>query len=112
MAEITSTRRFQNGGCFLSSILRRCSGVLCIFDSGRHHFRPINTRAATRKPAMGENTREAPISIAFCQFTPSANGISLISAFARPTPRIEPISVWELEEIGRAACRERVGQYV
>ncbi|MNO68407.1 hypothetical protein D3C76_592360 [compost metagenome] len=38
-----------------------------------------------------------PISIAFCQFTPSANGISLIRALARPTPRIEPISVWELE---------------
>ncbi len=46
---------------------------------------------------MGENTREAPISIAFCQFTPSANGISLINALARPTPRIEPINVWELD---------------
>ncbi|KWV87077.1 hypothetical protein PFLmoz3_02923 [Pseudomonas fluorescens] len=97
MAEITRTRRFQNGGCFLSSSLRRWSGVLCILDSGRHHFRPISTRAATRKPAIGENTREAPISTAFCQFTPSARGMSLINALARPTPRIEPIRVWELE---------------
>src|SRR5471030_757440 len=97
IAEITSTRRFQNGGCFLSSSLRRWSGVLCIFDSGRHHFRPSSTRAATRKPAIGENTSDAPISIAFCQFTPSASGISLIRALARPTPRIEPIRVWELE---------------
>jgi len=50
-----------------------------------------------RKPAIGENTSEAPMSIAFCQFTPSLNGMSLISALARPTPRIEPIRVCELE---------------
>ncbi|MOA07855.1 hypothetical protein D3C78_1275810 [compost metagenome] len=97
IADITSTRRFQNGGCFLSSSLRRCSGVLCIFDSGRHHFSPNSTSAATAKPAMGESTRDMPMSIAFCQLTPSPSGISLISALARPTPRIEPIKVWELE---------------
>ena len=49
------------------------------------------------KPASGENTNEAPISIAFCQLTPSLTGMPLIRALARPTPRIEPIRVWELE---------------
>ncbi len=97
MAESTSTRRFQNGGCFFSSSSRRVSGVLCIFDSGRHHFSPSRTNAATMKPASGEKISDRPMSIAFCQLIPSASGTSVISALARPTPRIEPIRVCELE---------------
>ncbi|MNN75487.1 hypothetical protein D3C81_1917930 [compost metagenome] len=46
---------------------------------------------------MGETTSEAAMSIAFCQLTPSPSGMSLIRALARPTPRIEPIRVCELE---------------
>ncbi len=81
----------------MSSSLRRCSGVLCILESGRQALRPNSTRPATMKPASGENTSEAPMSIAFCQFTPSPSGMLLISALARPTPRIEPINVCELD---------------
>ena len=35
--------------------------------------------------------------MAFCQFTPVLRGMSAIRALARPTPRIEPIRVCELE---------------
>ena len=76
---------------------RRCSGVLCIFDSGSQRLSASSRPPATRKPATGDTTSEAPMSIALPQFTPSASGRSVISAFARPTPRIEPISVCELE---------------
>ncbi|MCY1353850.1 hypothetical protein D9M69_402040 [compost metagenome] len=97
MAERTSTRRFQNGGCFLPLISLRFSGVTCIFDCGSHHFRPISSSAATANPAIGETTREMPMSMAFCQLTPSAREISVISALPMPTPRIAPIRVCELD---------------
>ena len=53
--------------------------------------------AATAKPASGESSSDRPMSIAFCQFTPSASDTWVSRALARPTPRIEPIRVCELE---------------
>lgn len=49
------------------------------------------------KPAIGDKTSETAMSIAFCQFTPCESSMSVISALAMPTPRIEPMSVCELE---------------
>lgn len=97
MADRTSTRRFQKGGCFLASMARRCSGVLCIFDSGSQRLSSSRMPPATMNPATGETTSDRPISIALPQFTPSASEMSVSKALAMPTPRIEPIRVCELE---------------
>ncbi|MCY1301482.1 hypothetical protein D9M68_988000 [compost metagenome] len=49
------------------------------------------------KPAAGEKISDRPMSMALPQFTPSPSGTLVSSALARPTPRIEPIRVWELD---------------
>ncbi len=97
IADSTSTSRFQKGGCFLLSMARRCSGVLCIFESANNLFKPSSSRAATMKPATGEMISDRPMSMALPQFTPMPTGRPVSRALARPTPRIAPISVCELE---------------
>jgi hypothetical protein len=55
-------------------------------------------RAAQVKPITGEMTSERPMLRAWPQLTPSPNACPfVISEFAKPTPMIEPIRVWELE---------------
>ena len=45
---------------------------------------------------MGEIKSDKPTSVAIDQFTPDVLPL-VIKLFARPTPRIDPIKVWELE---------------
>jgi len=62
------------------------------------HKTPEQRRAIdNKKPAMGEATSDRPMSMALPQFTPSPSGRSVMSALARPTPRIDPIKVCELD---------------
>ena len=49
------------------------------------------------KPTVGEMINDSMISMAFCTLIPLLSGVSVMKALAAPTPRIAPISVWELE---------------
>src|SRR6185436_14446250 len=70
------------------------------YNSGRRivNFARSRRPPAQQNPMIGEMSKDRPTSSAFTQFTPSPNMLlGVIAALARPTPRIEPIRVWELE---------------
>src|SRR5262249_32065104 len=56
------------------------------------------SNAAAPKPTIGESSRDMPTSEALAQLTPSPQLCPPLRAeLARPTPRIEPMRVCELE---------------
>ncbi len=59
----------------------------------------LSSKEAALKPIKGETNRVSPILVAWLQSTPLVPvGLAAISWFMRPTPMMEPISVWELDE--------------
>src|SRR5262245_29321621 len=64
----------------------------------RNSLAVTNNSADAQNPIAGEISSDRPTSRAFAQLTPSPNVLPLAMAeLARPTPIIDPISVWELD---------------
>ncbi len=63
-------------------------------------FMAASSSTADRlNPTKGEKSSDSPIFVAWAQSTPLVPlPLEAMSWFMRPTPMIEPISVWELEE--------------
>src|ERR1700722_9148008 len=59
----------------------------------------VSSRYATLNPINGETRRVSPILAAWLQSTPLVpEGLTAINWFISPTPMIDPINVWELED--------------
>src|ERR1700730_14161827 len=57
------------------------------------------SKAAALNPINGENSNDCPIFAAWLQSTPLVPvPLTAINWFMRPTPMMEPINVWELED--------------
>jgi hypothetical protein len=61
------------------------------------HLRSNNNAAASAKPNKGDSSNASPTSFAFDQSTPDVPLRTCSSAFATPTPMMEPTRVCELD---------------
>src|SRR5262245_40966415 len=64
--------------------------------SRKTRFIVHSSSAAEAKPTNGDTSSPSPASPALTQFTP-LSPLPVSRLLAMPTPRIEPISVWELD---------------
>src|SRR5271168_4878559 len=87
---ISSPRIHQGGG---SLPLGASYSALSLMNA----FMAISSMPATKKPTMGDSTRDFPMFAACPQSTPLVPVFTDINWLAMPTPIIEPIMVCELE---------------
>src|SRR3984957_15019259 len=88
-----SKPRIHKGGGLLPSGSLYSAGILIVA------LRIVSNRNAALKPINGEMSRVSPILVAWPQSTPLVpEGLVAISWFISPTPMMDPIRVWELDE--------------
>src|SRR5262249_19545012 len=86
----SSTARIHFGGLSPCTGGRYSAGFRIVF------FATSNNTAAATNPMIGEINSDNPTSKAFVQLIPDRS-CRVIMLFAKPTPRIDPMSVCELD---------------